>query len=202
MARYHHAGVVFFRCCMNRRRALLVLASALPLAGCLQPGTTGSITPARPVGADGYVLATGDKLRIIVFGQDTLSNIYQVDGSGRITMPLIGPVAVGGMSTAAAGSAIESKLKGGYIREPKVTVEVDTYRPFFILARSPPRPVPVRERDDGADRGRDRRRIHAARPAQLRRGDPSHDAGIQTAEVPVTYAVRPGDTIVIKERWF
>lgn len=203
MARYHGAGVVSFRCCMNRRRALLVLASALPLAGCLQPGTTGSITPARPVGADGYVLSTGDKLRIIVFGQDSLSNIYQVDGAGRITIPLIGPVVVGGMSTAAAGAAIEGKLKSGYIREPKVTVEVDTYRPFFILGEVTtsgqfPFVNGMTVQTAVAIAGGFTPRAQRSYAEVTRRTT----RGIQTAEVPITYGVRPGDTIVIKERWF
>jgi polysaccharide export outer membrane protein len=117
---------------MNRRSALLALSTvALSLGGCLGPGTTGSIR--RSVPTEAYTLSTGDKLRVIVFGQDNLSNIYTVDGSGRITMPLIGAVVVGGLATAQAGNAIEAKLRVGFVREPKVTVEVDTYRPFFIL---------------------------------------------------------------------
>ncbi|MDB5560518.1 MAG: sugar transporter [Enterovirga sp.] len=187
---------------MNRRKALLVLASALPLAGCLQPHTTGSIVAARPSG-EGYVLATGDKLRVIVFGQDSLSNIYQVDASGRITMPLVGAVQVGGLSTAAASAAIETKLKGGYIREPKVTVEVDTYRPFFILGEvttSGQFPfvngmtVQTAVAIAGGFTPRAQRRYAEVTRRTIR--------GLQTAEVPITYPVRPGDTVVIKERWF
>jgi polysaccharide biosynthesis/export protein len=187
---------------MNRRRALLLLASALPLAGCMQPHTTGSIA-AAPSGGDSYVLSTGDKLRIIVFGQDSLSNIYQVDASGRITMPLIGAVPVAGLSTSGTGSAIESKLRGGYIREPRVTVEVDTYRPFFILGEvttSGQFPfvngmtVQTAVAIAGGFTPRAKKDY-----AEVTRRTPR---GIQTAEVPINYAVRPGDTIVIKERWF
>jgi polysaccharide biosynthesis/export protein len=188
---------------MNRRRALLVLASALPLAGCMQPHTTGSIVDPRPAGGEGYVLSTGDKLRIIVFGQDSLSNIYQVDASGRITMPLIGAVPVSGLTTAAAGGAIEAKLKGGYIREPKVTVEVDTYRPFFILGEVTtsgqfPYVNGMTVQTAVAIAGGFTPRAQRSYAEVTRR----NARGIQTAEVPVTYPVRPGDTIVIKERWF
>lgn len=185
---------------MNRRHALLLLA-ALPVAGCARGRTTAAI--ANPRVADAYTLATGDKLRIIVFGQDSLSNIYQIDGSGRIAMPLIGPVQVGGMSTAAAASAIEAKLKTGYIREPKVTVEVDTYRPFFILGEvttSGQFPyvngmtIQTAVAIAGGFTPRAERNV-----AEVTRRTPR---GIVVGEVPVTYPLRPGDTVVIKERWF
>ncbi|MDB5511226.1 MAG: polysaccharide biosynthesis/export family protein [Enterovirga sp.] len=167
----------------------------------MQPRYTGAIAEPRAGGA--YTLATGDKLRIIVFGQDTLSNIYQVDASGRIAMPLVGTVQVGGLSTAEAGVAIESKLKAGYIREPKVTVEVDTYRPFFILGEVTTSgqfafvngmTVQTAVAIAGGFTPRAQRAA-----AEVTRRTPR---GIQTAEVPITYPVRPGDTIVIKERWF
>ena len=188
---------------MNRRKALLILASALPLAGCIQPHTTGSITASVPASGGGYVLSTGDKLRIIVFGQDTLSNIYQVDASGRITMPLIGAVSVGGLSTAEAGGAIEAKLRVGYIREPKVTVEIDTYRPFFILGEVTtsgqfPFVNGMTVQTAVAIAGGFTPRAQRSYAEVTRRTA----RGNQTAEVPITYAVRPGDTIVIKERWF
>lgn len=186
---------------MNRRHALTLLLSAAPLAGCMQPRHTGTLAQ-LPAGG-GYVLATGDKLRIIVFGQDTLSNIYQVDASGRVSLPLIGPVAVAGLSTGDAASAIEGKLKAGYVREPKVTVEVDTYRPFFILGEVTTSgqfsyvngmTVQTAVAIAGGFTARANRDV-----AELTRRT---SRGIQVADVPVTSPVRPGDTIVIKERWF
>src|SRR5215204_1585999 len=116
---------------MNRRTALLLLGSALSLGGCTHPPYGGEYLEI-PTGS-AYTLSSGDRLRIIVFGQDNLSNIYAVDGSGRISMPLIGLVRVAGQSTAQVEHAIAEKLKAGYVREPKVTVEVDVYRPFFVL---------------------------------------------------------------------
>src|SRR5690348_6341438 len=80
-----------------------------------------------------YTLDAGDRLRVVVFGQDGLSNTYAVDGSGRITMPLIGPVEARGKTTSELASAIGTKLRAGYIREPHVAVEVENFRPFFIL---------------------------------------------------------------------
>ena len=186
---------------MNRRHALGLIATTLTLGGCFRRRPTAIAIDLR--NQEAYTLATGDKLRIIVFGQDSLSNIYQVDAAGRIAMPLIGLVQVGGQGTAGAASAIEQKLKAGFIREPKVTVEVDTYRPFFILGEvttSGQFPyvngmtVQTAVAIAGGFTPRADRDI-----AELTRRT---NRGVVVGDVPVTYAVRPGDTIVIKERWF
>src|SRR3954464_4804386 len=81
----------------------------------------------------GYALDSGDKLRVVVFGQDGLSASYSVDTSGSITMPLIGAVPARGRTPAQLQAAIGGRLRQGYVREPHVAVEVETYRPFFIL---------------------------------------------------------------------
>src|SRR4029077_18548202 len=49
------------------------------------------------------------------------------------TMPLIGSVPARGRTPASLASEISAKLRNGYIREPSVAVEVEAYRPFFIL---------------------------------------------------------------------
>ena len=48
-----------------------------------------------------YTLASGDRLRVIVFGQDGLSNTYGVNSAGSISMPLIGSVRAQGLTTVA-----------------------------------------------------------------------------------------------------
>ena len=80
-----------------------------------------------------YTLDSGDRLRIVVFGQDGLTNSYLVDASGHIAMPLIGSVMAKGETTDQLSARIAEKLKDGYVREPHVAVEVEAYRPFFIL---------------------------------------------------------------------
>jgi polysaccharide export outer membrane protein len=178
--------------------------------GAKGPAYTGSVKPVPrevirldPRPPETYSLATGDKLRVIVFGQDSLSNIYQVDGSGRIAMPLIGAVQVAGMSTASAANEIEARLRSGYIREPKVTVEIDAYRPFFILGEvlnSGQFPyvtgmtIQTAVAIAGGFTPRGQRDT-----AEVTRRTPR---GNVVAEVPITFPIRPGDTVVIKERWF
>ena len=80
-----------------------------------------------------YRLDAGDKLRVVVYGQEGLTNTYAIDAGGSITMPLIGLVPARGRTPAGVAAEITGKLRHGYIRDPSVAVEIETYRPFFIL---------------------------------------------------------------------
>ena len=80
-----------------------------------------------------YHLDAGDRLRVVVYGQEGLTNTYAIDAGGSITMPLIGSVPARGRTPAGLAAEIAAKLRNGYIREPSVAVEVEAYRPFFIL---------------------------------------------------------------------
>lgn len=80
-----------------------------------------------------YRTGSGDKLRITVFGHDDLSGEFQVDGTGNISLPLIGNVAAGNRSVDDIEQAIVNKLKPDYLKNPRVSVEVVNYRPFYIL---------------------------------------------------------------------
>ena len=87
-----------------------------------------------PVAYDvAYRLDAGDKLRVVVYGQEGLTNTYAIDAGGAITMPLIGSVPARGRTPAELASAITARLRSGYIRDPSVAVEIESYRPFFIL---------------------------------------------------------------------
>ena len=207
---------------MNRRVLLLVLATSLGLGGCLRPDYRTDQLDATGTGSIGarYALAAGDKLRVIVFGQDNLSNIYAVDGGGRIAMPLIGVVQIGGQTTGQAARTIETKLAAGFVREPHVTVEVDAYRPFYILGEvttsgqypfvngmTVETAVAIaagfgpRAARDYAVLTREGKGGPTAGPGL----EPTNEAGrekLVSGIVPMTYPVRPGDTIVIKERFF
>jgi polysaccharide export outer membrane protein len=190
---------------MHRRAFLLALPTVLTLGGCLRPEFRTADLDATGTGSisSRYILAAGDKLRVIVFGQDNLSNIYAVDGAGRIAMPLIGTVQVGGHSTAQAARLIEGKLASGYVREPHVTVEVDAYRPFYILGEvttSGQYPYVNGMTVESAVAIAAGFGPRAARDyAVLTRDGPG---GLINGIVPMSYPVRPGDTVVIKERFF
>jgi polysaccharide export outer membrane protein len=159
---------------------------------------------AMPEDSNGaYTLDSGDRLRVVVFGQDGLSSSYAVDSSGRITMPLIGAVHARGMTPAGLQQAIVTKLKNGFVREPHVAVEVDVYRPFFILGEVtlpgqypyvPNMSVETAVAIAGGYTPRAfKYRIEISRPV---------NGLIERRVVSAAYPVRPGDTINISERWF
>lgn len=185
---------------MNRRQLLSVLLLAAPAACAPRYAVTGF--PAEPLNAP-YTLASGDKLRVIVFGQDNLSNVYPVDGSGKISMPLIGAVPARGMTTHELERQIGERLRNGFLREPQVTVDVDTYRPFFILGEvitSGQYPfvngMTVQTAVAIAGGFSPRANQSTADLTRLFDGQP------YTAAVPIITPVRPGDTVVIRERFF
>ena len=95
-----------------------------------------------------YRLDAGDRLRVVVYGQEGLTNTYAIDAGGAITMPLIGAVAARGQTPAGLAAAITAKLRNGYIRDPSVAVEIESYRPFFILGQVAA-PTAVLIRPDG-----------------------------------------------------
>lgn len=105
------------------------------LAGVQQAGLTAQpgAVAAKPVARAGYVLGPGDKLRIIVFNEKELSREYEVNTAGQVTLPLIGAVQAAGQTPSQVQTAVAVKLRQGYIRDPKVSVEVINYRPFYII---------------------------------------------------------------------
>jgi polysaccharide export outer membrane protein len=80
-----------------------------------------------------YKLGAGDKVRVTVFGEDELGGEFAVDGSGYIRLPLIGQVKALGLSARNVENEVTTLLKDGYLKEPRVNVEVTTYRPFYIM---------------------------------------------------------------------
>jgi protein involved in polysaccharide export with SLBB domain len=83
--------------------------------------------------ADDYRLGPGDKIRVSVFGESDLSGEYQVDGSGMVRLPLIGTLRATGNTAPSLEQGIASALSDGYLKDPRVNVEIATYRPFYII---------------------------------------------------------------------
>jgi polysaccharide export outer membrane protein len=80
-----------------------------------------------------YHLDSGDRLRVTVFEQPGLTNTYTVDQAGYIAFPLVGQVAARGQTLPSLEGAIAGKLKQGYLRDPDVSIEIDRYRPVFVM---------------------------------------------------------------------
>ncbi|MGE0501999.1 MAG: polysaccharide biosynthesis/export family protein [Rhizobiaceae bacterium] len=80
-----------------------------------------------------YRLGAGDRVRVTVFEQESLTNTYSVDQSGYIAFPLVGAIAARGHTAQQVESQIAASLREGYLRDPDVSVEIDRYRPIFVM---------------------------------------------------------------------
>jgi protein involved in polysaccharide export with SLBB domain len=78
-------------------------------------------------------ISPGDKLRITVFGEEKLTGEFDVDFNGDVSLPLGGTVRLAGLSKKAAEQVLSRKLSGQYLKDPKVTVEVTSFRPFYVI---------------------------------------------------------------------
>ncbi|MGI4730135.1 MAG: polysaccharide biosynthesis/export family protein [Janthinobacterium lividum] len=73
-----------------------------------------------------YVVGPQDRLIVDVYGAPDLSRTAQVDASGVLALPLIGSLPVSGKAPDEIARVVEGRLRGRYIRDPKVTVTLDT----------------------------------------------------------------------------
>ncbi|WP_348929686.1 polysaccharide biosynthesis/export family protein [Aquabacter sp. CN5-332] len=83
--------------------------------------------------ATALALSPGDTIRITVFNEAQLTGTYQIDDDGFVSLPLAGTVKAGGMTRVDFERVLASKLKGEYLTNPKITVEIASFRPYFIL---------------------------------------------------------------------
>jgi len=82
-----------------------------------------------------YVLGTGDQIRVVIFGHEDLSGQYSIDGSGNISLPLINEVRAVGLTIPGLEGEIANMLKPDFLKNPRVSVEVLNYRPFYIIGQ-------------------------------------------------------------------
>lgn len=180
---------------------LLWLTVAGALAGCAGRG----VVSERPIGEvnEPYLLDSGDKLRVTVFGQTDLSGDFSVDGGGNIAIPLIPPVQARGLTTGELQSAIADSLGKTLLRNPNVSVQVMDFRPFFILgevqkAGQYPFVDGMTVQSAVAIAGgfsyrANQNTVHITR----KRGNKLVEIDVETGA-----PVRPGDTILVGERYF
>ena len=106
--------------------ALPIVVSAAPAPAPAAPAAAASIE-------DAYKLGTGDRLRVGVFGESDLGGEYVIDGAGFVSLPLIGQLHAAGDTIRQFQGEVTDKLKDGYLKDPRVSVEVINYRPFYII---------------------------------------------------------------------
>ncbi len=184
-------------------QAPMAAPMAAPMVAPMAMTAPGPAAYGGPFQQGGYTLDSGDRLRVVVFGQDGLTNSYVVDASGHIDMPLIGSVAAGGLTTDQLSARIADQLRQGFIREPHVAVEIEAYRPFFILGEvTQPGQYPyvanmTVETAVAIAGGFGPRGYHKTMIISRNSGGHTH-----RFEVPITYPLCPGDTVQVQERWF
>jgi polysaccharide export outer membrane protein len=203
---------------MRGARAVIpCLLAALALSGCMSTSGPVALTqPQNDLDAMAYAAApkpatydaayhldAGDKLRVVVYGQEGLTNTYAIDAGGAITMPLIGSVPARGRTPAGLAAEITAKLRNGYIREPSVAVEIESYRPFFILGEvAAPGQYPYVPNMTVENAVA----IAGGFSPRARRDNVTlthtDNSGPSRTVVPLGTPLGPGDTVLVGERWF
>lgn len=120
-----------------RRVGLLAGAAVLLGTGAAPVAMANELEPVAEAAAlsapSEYRLGPGDKLRVIVFDEAELTGDFSVSGAGIASLPLIGDVPAAGRSVEQFRLEVEAAYRKGYLKDPRVAVEILNYRPFYIL---------------------------------------------------------------------
>lgn len=150
-----------------------------------------------------YHLGSGDKVRVTTYGEDSLSGEFLVAGDGKVSLPLVGGIKAAGLTVPQFQTVVETALKQGYLKDPHVSVEVLTYRPFYILGevKSPgtyPYTSGLTVMNAVATAGGFTYRANTHKVFIKRQNSDDEEAFRLDPMTPVA----PGDTIRIPERYF
>jgi polysaccharide export outer membrane protein len=184
-------------------RMALVAAGAAILLGGLATATWAAEEPEALRVIPEYHLGANDKIRVITFGEDALTGEFFIGGAGKVSLPLIGEVQAAGLTLPEFTRKVETALKEGYLKDPHVSVEVLTYRPFYILGEvQKPGEYPYTNgltvmnavaTANGFTYRANSKKVF------IKRADSAEE---QEFPLSSTLPVAPGDTIRISERYF
>lgn len=115
--------------------AFLLFLGAMAISACAAVDyPVMSVAQANASAPRSYGLSPGDSVRITVFDEPTLTADYEVGSNGAIAFPLINEIDANGLSTAQLSEAIANELQvNGFVQQPRVSAEVLTYRPIYVL---------------------------------------------------------------------
>ena len=148
-------------------------------------------------------LQPGDKVTIVVFGENNLSGDYQLDQSGQISLPLAGTVKAQGLTQTELEQALAQKFRSEYLKHPRVTVTITTLQPYYVMGE-------VKNPGEFAYKsglnvltalaiaGGPTYRASRSTVQIQRRGE----AGARDYPISATVPVFPGDVIKVPERYF
>lgn len=191
---------------MSSRPSVAALLAAALLSACADPA--GYAPPSFATRAQEprhdrtFRLGIGDKLKITVFGEDNLSSQVEVNAAGSIAMPLVGEVPAKGKSIGELKDTLARKLAEGYLKNPRLNVEVLNFRPIYVHGE-------VKTGGEFAFKnGLTFRDAIAMAGGYTYRAQQSHlflvrEGGEEErVALPTTQPVLPGDNIRIPERFF
>ncbi|NTJ42699.1 polysaccharide export protein [Agrobacterium larrymoorei] len=181
--------------------SVLAIAASAALSGCAayQPAPRAF----NEAALQPYRLDSGDRLRVTVFDQAGLTNTYTVDQAGYIAFPLVGQVTARGKTIQQMEAALAQQLRQGYLRNPDVSIEIDRYRPVFVMGEVG-RPgqysyVPgMTVQNAIAIAGGFTPRANQ-RDVDITR---KLNANVSTGRIIISAPVLAGDTIYVRERFF
>lgn len=178
------------------------MQGASPAESISPQSTTSPMVGLAKVDSD-YRLGVADKVRIIVFDEPSLSGEFLVNANGSLSMPLIGDVPVAGSTASAVTEAIKRRLANGFLKEPQVSIDVLTFRPFYILGEvNKPGEYPYSSgltvfnavaTAQGFTYRANKKRVVVKHAGETEESKEKLTPDLQ---------VRPGDTIRIQERFF
>ncbi|MDR3508843.1 MAG: polysaccharide export protein [Caulobacteraceae bacterium] len=167
------------------------------------PAGPSSPSPAAASITTTYRLGTGDRIRLIVFGEDKLGGEFSISDNGKLSLPLIGDIVASGLTLNELTDKITLALKDGYLRDPRVSVDVLNYRPFYILGEV------NKAGDYPYSSGLTVRNAVALAEGFTYRADTKHvfikhanEVQEHVYSLTTTTPVAPGDTVRIGERHF
>jgi len=184
----------------------LVVTAVFALSACSDGAAVGPPLPASAMTAgslNAYRLGVGDKVRVTVFGEPDLSGTFEINSQGRIALPLAGDVNAAGLDADGLKNAAARRLSEGYLKNPKLSVEIVGYRPIYVHGE-------VRSGGEFAFKtGLRLRDVIALAGGYTYRANQSYvvlsrsgvalDARVQ---MPTEMLVMPGDNIRVPERYF
>lgn len=179
------------------RLALGALAAGLGLF-VLAIGLLGALS--TELRAAEIALSPGDRVRVTVFGETDLSGEFEIDGTGGFAMPLIGALDAARLDARGLERRIADRLGDGFLRDPKVSVEILSLRPIYVLGEvNQPGSYPYRA-------GLSILTAAAMAGGFTYRADEDDievtRGGSRPQTLPPEAVVRPGDVIRVGERFF
>lgn len=189
----------------NKRRTAIFLFGFMLLCAALAACAPMSVNSSTPVAKDAgeYTLGVGDTVRINVYGQEEMSQEYTVEPDGVISLPLAGTIGAAGYSAREVEQAIVAKLHPDYMVNPKVSVEVIGFRSMYVLGE-----VQQPGKYEYVPNMTVMQAVAIAGGYTYRAAENSAEVtrhvkgALNTFTVDDKTMLKPGDTILIKRRWF